>query len=159
MAQPISLQRQLVKSSLLSSILAGLLALLMFIGVSVYQTMTMQDEIMDEMADMLLADDLTVSNGQALAELSDEFDIRYRLDNAQQLLTASEDVPEKITVDHLSLVSDEPYGFYWSEQKLWRIYTAQDNHGLQVQVTQSMSKRFQAFLQIILVFSDVLFLD
>ncbi len=105
MAQPISLQRQLVKSSLLSSILAGLLALLMFIGVSVYQTMSMQDEIMDEMADMLLADDLTVSNGQALAELSDEFDIRYRLDNAQQLLTASEDVPEKITVDHLSLVS------------------------------------------------------
>ena len=95
MAQPISLQRQLVKSSLLSSILAGLLALLMFIGVSVYQTMTMQDEIMDEMADMLLADDLTVSNGQALAELSDEFEIRYRLDNAQQLLTASEDVPEK----------------------------------------------------------------
>ena len=115
MAQPISLQRQLVKSSLLSSILAGLLALLMFIGVSVYQTMTMQDEIMDEMADMLLADDLTVSNGQALAELSDEFDIRYRLNNAQQLLTASEDVPEKITVDHLSLVSDVPYGFYWSE--------------------------------------------
>ena len=158
MAQPISLQRQLVKSSLLSSILAGLLALLMFIGVSVYQTMTMQDEIMDEMADMLLADDLTVSNGQALAELSDEFDIRYRLDNAQQLLTASEDVPEKITVDHLSLVSDEPYGFYWSEQKLWRIYTAQDNHGLQVQVTQSMSERFQAFWQSILVFSGVLFL-
>ena len=158
MAQPISLQRQLVKSSLLSSILAGLLALLMFIGVSVYQTMSMQDEIMDEMADMLLADDLTVSNGQALAELSDEFDIRYRLDNAQQLLTASEDVPEKITVDHLSLVSDAPYGFYWSEQKLWRIYTAQDNHGLQVQVTQSMSERFHAFWQSILVFSGVLFL-
>jgi two-component system sensor histidine kinase QseC len=107
---------------------------------------------------MLLADDLTVSNGQALAELSDEFDIRYRLDNAQQLLTASEDVPEKITVDHLSLVSDEPYGFYWSEQKLWRIYTAQDNHGLQVQVTQSMSERFHAFWQSILVFSGVLFL-
>ncbi|MEG2299680.1 MAG: HAMP domain-containing sensor histidine kinase [Acinetobacter sp.] len=158
MAQPISLQRQLVKSSLLSSILAGLLALLMFIGVSVYQTMSMQDEIMDEMADMLLADDLTVSNGQALAELSDEFDIRYRLDNAQQLLTASEDVPEKITVDHLSLVSDAPYGFYWSEHKLWRIYTAQDNHGLQVQVTQSMSERFHAFWQSILVFSGVLFL-
>ena len=158
MAQPISLQRQLVKSSLLSSILAGLLALLMFIGVSVYQTMSMQDEIMDEMADMLLADDLTVSNGQALAELSDEFDIRYRLDNAQQLLTASEDVPEKITVDHLSLVSDAPYGFYWSEQKLWRIYTAQDNHGLQVQVTQSMSERFHAFWQSILVFSGMLFL-
>ena len=158
MAQPISLQRQLVKSSLLSSILAGLLALLMFIGVLVYQTMSMQDEIMDEMADMLLADDLTVSNGQALAELSDEFDIRYRLDNAQQLLTASEDVPEKITVDHLSLVSDAPYGFYWSEQKLWRIYNAQDNHGLQVQVTQSMSERFHAFWQSILVFSGVLFL-
>ena len=47
MAQPISLQRQLVKSSLLSSILAGLLALLMFIGVSVYQTMSMQDDIME----------------------------------------------------------------------------------------------------------------
>ena len=158
MAQPISLQRQLVKSSLLSSILAGLLALLMFIGVSVYQTMSMQDEIMDEMADMLLADDLTVSNGQALAELSDEFDIRYRLDNAQQLLTASKDVPEKITVDHLSLVSDAPYGFYWSEHKLWRIYNAQDNHGLQVQVTQSMSERFHAFWQSILVFSGMLFL-
>lgn len=158
MDQPISLQRQLVKSSLLSSILAGLLALLMFMGVSVYQTMSMQDEIMDEMADMLLADDLTVSNGQALAELSDEFEIRYRLDNAQQLLTASEDVPEKITVDHLSLVSDAPYGFYWSEHKLWRIYTAQDNHGLQVQVTQSMSERFHAFWQSILVFSSVLFL-
>lgn len=158
MAQPISLQRQLVKSSLLSSILAGLLALLMFIGVSVYQTMSMQDEIMDEIADMLLADDLTVSNGQALTELSDEFEIRYRLDNAQQLLTASEDVPEKINADHLSFISDEPYGFYWSKGTLWRIYHYQDEYGLKVQVTQSMSERFQSFWQSTLIFSGVLFL-
>ena len=157
MMQPISLQTQLIKSSLLSSILAGLLALLMFIGVSIYETMSMQDEIMDEMADMLLAEDLTLSNGQALAELSDEFDIRYRLDNVQQLLTASEHVPEKISRDHLRLVSDEPYGFYWSEHTLWRIYRAQDEHGLQVQVTQSMSERFHAFGQSTLIFSGVLF--
>ena len=96
MAQSISLQRQLVKSSLLSSILAGLLALLMFIGVLVYQTMSMQDEIMDEMADMLLADDLTVSNGQAVNLTAKEFQILHKLMLKPEYVVTREQLEESL---------------------------------------------------------------
>ena len=71
----VSLQTKLVKTSLLSSIVAGCIALLLFVLISIYQTMQVQDEIMDEISDMLLIADLSKTSGHQIDELSDQFDI------------------------------------------------------------------------------------
>ena len=89
MSQAVSLQSKLIKTSLLSSMLAGVVALLLFMVISLYQTMQVQDQLMDEIADMLLISDVTVSSGQQVDELSDEFDIQYQLKDQQQVLTQS----------------------------------------------------------------------
>lgn len=86
----VSLQSRLIKTSLISSVIAASVALLLFVVISVYQTMQMQDEIMDEISDMLLIADLTSTSGQQIDELSDQFDIQYRLSYQQQILTQSE---------------------------------------------------------------------
>ena len=67
----VSLQSKLVKTSLLSSIVAGCIALLLFVLISIYQTMQVQDEIMDEISDMLLIADLSKTSGHQIDELSD----------------------------------------------------------------------------------------
>ena len=68
--QVISLQSKLVKSSVLSSVLAGGLALILLLAVASYQTMQVHDEIMDEIADMLLRADLRDHAGNQVDELS-----------------------------------------------------------------------------------------
>ena len=50
----VSLQKKLVKSSIWGSIFAGLIAFILLLGISIYQTMSVQDELMDEISDMLL---------------------------------------------------------------------------------------------------------
>ena len=71
MPQAVSLQSRLIRTSLFSSMVAGVLALLLFGGVSLYQTMQVQDQLMNEIADMLLISDVTTSSGQQVDELSD----------------------------------------------------------------------------------------
>ena len=61
----VSLQNRLIKTSLISSVIAGSVALLLFVVISIYQTMQVQDEIMDEISDMLLIADLTSTSGAA----------------------------------------------------------------------------------------------
>lgn len=76
--KPDSLQSQLIRTTMLGSILAGLLAFLLLISIAVYHAMQVHDEIMDELADTLLVSDLSANSGQ-LDELSNEFDIQYQL--------------------------------------------------------------------------------
>lgn len=85
----ISLQQRLIKTAMLGSIFAGLIALLSLLGFSIYQTMSVQDKIMDEISDMLLVSDLNHYSGTQLDELSEEFDIQYQLKFQQQTLTQS----------------------------------------------------------------------
>jgi two-component system sensor histidine kinase QseC len=61
----------------------------------------MQDEIMDEISDMLLLSDLT-SSGKQIDELSEQFDIQYRLKNSQLVLTQSEGFPLDQEHSHFS---------------------------------------------------------
>lgn len=77
----VSLQSKLIKTSMLSSVVAGLVAFILLIGLSIYQTMQVQDEIMDEIADMLMISDLSTTSGSQIDELSEEFDIQYQLSN------------------------------------------------------------------------------
>ena len=73
----VSLQHKLVKTSVLSSVLAGLIALTLLFALTVYQTMNIQDEIMDEISDMLLVSDVSSRSGSDVDELSEQFEIQY----------------------------------------------------------------------------------
>ncbi|NNG82423.1 HAMP domain-containing sensor histidine kinase [Acinetobacter sp. ANC 5378] len=157
MSHAVSLQSKLIKTSLLSSMLAGVLALLLFMGISLYQTMRVQDQLMDEIADMLLISDVSTSSGQQVDELSDEFDIQYQLKDQQQVLSES----ENFHLDHLSSTFknnlDEGYDLIWHDQQLWRIYTTENPElNTSVLLLQPMGERFKALAQNVMGYGLIL---
>ncbi|EPG37607.1 sensor histidine kinase [Acinetobacter colistiniresistens] len=143
----VSLQSKLVKTSLISSIMAGSMALLLFAIISVYQAMQVQDEIMDEISDMLLITDLTSTAGQQIDELSEQFEIQYRLSNQQQVLTQSEEF--HLDQGHYELLraNNGDYGLIWQSGQLWRSYAAADEHShMRVLLLQPFGDRFKDLL-------------
>lgn len=141
----VSLQRKLVKTSVFSSIAAGLISLLLLLGISVYQTMHLQDEIMDEISDMLLLADISQSSGKQIDELSDQFDIHYRLIYAGQTLTQSEDA-EKAVFQYLASHHAQPgYSLLWHKHVLWRVYV-QHESGMTLYAVQPVDVRFEEIL-------------
>lgn len=155
----VSLQSKLVKTSLISSVVAGCVALLLFAVISAYQTMQVQDEIMDEISDMLLIADLTSPSGQQIDELSDQFDIQYRLSNQQQVLTQSEDF--YLDQQYYSLIeaAHGNYGLIWQKGQLWRSYAGEDeNSHMQVLILQPLEERFQDLLHNFVGYALVLML-
>lgn len=149
MTQAVSLQTKLIKTSMLSSIVAGVFALILLVSLSIYHNMKVQDEIMDEVADMLLISDLSSTSGFQLDELSDEFDIQYRLMNGQVMLTQSPEFDLQQGHDNLlAKGEDNGYAFIWAENKLLRSYRAIDQDSqLSVYVIQPLSVRFKDLLQ------------
>ncbi len=152
----VSLQSRLIKTSLISSVIAGCVALLLFVVISSYQTMQVQDEIMDEISDMLLIADLTSSSGQQIDELSDQFDIQYRLSYQQQILTQSEDF--QLEQQYYTLnTGDDQYGFIWQERQLWRSYRAEDHQShMQVLILQPLGDRFKELMHSFAGYSVIL---
>ncbi len=114
MAKTISLQRKLLQTSMLGSVVAGVIALILLVGISIYQTMSVQDEIMDEISDMLLISDLTANSGQQVDELSSEFDIEYQLRMNQHVLTQS--TQYSFPQDQFITQKDE-YSYIWYKKK------------------------------------------
>ena len=159
MSQAVSLQSKLIKTSLLSSMLAGVVALLLFMVISLYQTMQVQDQLMDEIADMLLISDVTVSSGQQVDELSDEFDIQYQLKDQQQVLTQSKNFQISSPSSKLKNNASEGYDFIWQDQQLWRMYTAQDSElSMSVLVLQPVGERFKDLAQNVIGYGLILVL-
>ena len=148
MPQAVSLQSRLIRTSLFSSMVAGVLALLLFVGVSLYQTMQVQDQLMNEIADMLLISDVTTSSGQQVDELSDEFDIQYQLKDQQQVLTASKDFHLEEQSSKIKNNVSEGYDFIWQDRQLWRMYRAEDSElNMSVLVLQPVGERFKDLAQ------------
>ncbi|MGE8539983.1 MAG: sensor histidine kinase [Acinetobacter sp.] len=139
--QAVSLQRRLVKTSVFSSIAAGLIALVLLLGISVYQTMSLQDQIMDEISDMLMLSDITKSSGQQVDELSDQFDIHYRLVFKGQTLTQSEDA-ENDVFQYLRQHAGQGYSLMWHQGELWRTFV-QYNSDMTVYAVQPLAARFE----------------
>lgn len=157
MTNSVSLQTRLVKTSLISSIVAGSVALLLFLLVSAYQTMQIQDEIMDEISDMLLITDLTNNTGQQVDEFSEEFDIQYQLRQGQQVLTQSEDFKFNAKPQTVLSGLDDHYGLVWHDKHLWRSYTAQDeNTNMRVFVLQPFIDRFKELFHSLLAYGLIL---
>ena len=159
MPQAVSLQSRLIRTSLFSSMVAGVLALLLFMGVSLYQTMQVQDQLMNEIADMLLISDVTTSSGQQVDELSDEFDIQYQLKDQQQVLTASKDFHLEEQSSKIKNNVSEGYDFVWQDLQLWRMYRAEDAElSMSVLVLQPLGERFKDLAQNVMGYSLVLVL-
>ena len=159
MSHAMSLQSKLIKTSLLSSIVAGGVALLLFMLISLYQTMQVQDQLMDEIADMLLISDVTTSSGQQVDELSDEFDIQYQLKDQQQVLTESKNFQLDKQSSKLKTNASEGYSFIWQDQQLWRIYMAEDTElNMSVLVLQPIGQRFKDLAQNVMGYGLILIL-
>lgn len=159
MSHAVSLQSKLIKTSLLSSMLAGVVALLLFMVISLYQTMQVQDQLMDEIADMLLISDVTVSSGQQVDELSDEFDIQYQLIDQQQVLTQSKNFQIGNPSSKLKNNASEGYDFIWQDQQLWRVYMAEDSElNMSVLVLQPVGERFKDLAQNVMGYGLILVL-
>lgn len=150
--QAISLQKRLIHNSMISSILAGFIALMLLVGFAIYQSMNTHDNLMDEISDMLLVSDLSMSSGAQVDELSKEFDIYYQFKSGQQLLSKSEEFPNSLMMldqAHSNLKQrDSDYSFIWRDGTLWRSYHFQDNQRqLYVDIYQDVTERFGDFFQ------------
>lgn len=139
-----SLQSKLIKTTLLSTVIAGIIAFILLVFFTSYHTMSVQDEIMDEISDMLLLSDVDVPSGQQLDELSDEFDIQYALFWQNNLLVESSHANNIVEdIQHKS-----NFSFAWHDGKLWRIYKQQKTQAnLTAIVSQPVSARFDEIWQ------------
>lgn len=151
MKKAISLQRQLIKSSVTSSVVAGALALLVFLGLSIYHTMQIHDEIMDEVADMLVISDISSQAGSQIDEISEEFSIQYALMTGNFTLVTS---PE---FDFVHVDPESNYGVLWQDGQLWRSYVLDEN-GMQVQIYQPIALRMHDLIKPFLWFGAILML-
>ena len=148
--QTISLRKKLVKNSVWSSVFAGCVAFILLIGISSYQTMSINDEIMDEVTDMLLTSDITMNSGQHIDELSDEFDVEYQLIFNQEVLTSSKNFPFQVD---LRKYNEEGYSYILYDHQLWRTYiNYEDDPNFYVISIQPIKTRFEELWQTIAIY-------
>ena len=153
----ISLQKKLVQNSVLSSVFAGCVAFILLLGISSYQTMSINDEIMDEISDMLLSTDITMVSGQYIDELSHEFDIEYQLVFGSRVLTTSEKFPNQI--DLRQLKNKSGYSFIWYEHQVYRTYVNyEDDAQFYVVSIQPLKIRFEELWHSVAIYLLVLVL-
>ncbi|WP_130802999.1 ATP-binding protein [Acinetobacter ihumii] len=148
-----SLQSKLLRTTLWSGVIAAAIAFVLLVFLSCYHNMTVQDEIMDEVSDMLLLSDQHLPSGQQLDELSDEFDLQYALYWNNQLLTHSKAFD---TVLFEQYVQPE-FSLLWRQGKLWRVYEQSKTEAhLKTIVVQPLSARFDEIWQSLIWYLIVL---
>ena len=152
MSAAISLQTRLIKHALFSSILAGVLAWLLLLGISSYQASQLHDELMEQISELLLGD-VTQAKDAQVDELSEQFDIQYALLLDQQVLTTS--IDEEL-INTIPKVQNNGFQFAYENGRFIRILTAEDDD-LQVKIVQPLSVRFDELWQTTLGFAGILF--
>ncbi len=153
----VSLQKKLVKSSIWGSIFAGLIAFILLLGISIYQTMSVQDELMDEISDMLLIADISSVSGSQLDELSEEFEIQYQLNYNNQILTYSEDFQSIFITLIENNKNKEGYSFIWHDNQLWRTYI-QTNDEMLSFIVQPIKYRVKDLMNTFAIYFGILLL-
>lgn len=148
--QTISLQKKLVKTSVWGSVFAGSVAFVLLLGISSYQTMSINDEIMDEISDMLLIADITSISGHQIDELSEEFDIEYQLIFNHDVLSSTKNYPKKI---HLNGLNEKGYSFIWYKNKIYRTFiNYQDDPNFYVKAIQPLEVRFKGLWHTVVLY-------
>lgn len=153
--QTISLQKQLVKSSVWSSVFAGLVAFILLLAIASYQTMSMNDEIMDEITDVLLTSDVTNTSASQIDGLSEEFEIAYVLMLNNTLMTKSENFPTHYNRKEIEAFK-KGYSYIWYDHRIWRIYKHDDDATFYAVTIQPLNFRFEELLQTILIYLSAL---
>ena len=151
MSAPVSLQTRLIKNAMLSSMLAGLLAWLLLLGVSSYQAIQLHDDLMEQISELLLGD-IRQAKGDQVDEISEQFDIQYALLLNQDILTTSidDDLINSVRVNEHS-----GFQFAYENGHFIRILTAKED-GLQAKVLQPLSVRFNELWQTTFSFAGIL---
>ena len=152
MSAAISLQTRLIKHALFSSILAGVLAWLLLLGISSDQASQLHDELMEQISELLLGD-VTQAKDAQVDELSEQFDIQYALLLDQQVLTTS--IDDEL-INTIPKVQNNGFQFAYENGRFIRILTAEDDD-LQVKIVQPLSVRFDELWQTTLGFAGILF--
>lgn len=153
MSAAISLQTRLIKHALFSSILAGILAWLLLLGISSYQASQLHDELMEQISELLLGD-VTQAKDAQVDELSEQFDIQYALLLGQQVLTTS--IDDEL-INTIPKAQKNGFQFAYENGHFIRILTAEDDD-LQVKIVQPLSVRFDELWQTTLGFAGILFI-
>jgi two-component system sensor histidine kinase QseC len=152
----ISLQKKLVKTTVLSSVAAGSIAFVLLVGIALYQSMNLQDELMDEIADALLMQDQKSADQSQITHLSEEFDLQYQLRDQQQLLAQSENFDLEPIID-VSHQRHDHFDYVWYQQQFWRSYQTLDSEtGMQVVIYQPLKIRFEEALSSFLIYGLLL---
>lgn len=155
-AKHISLQKRLVKTSVLSSVAAGAVAFVLLVAISIYQSMSMQDEIMDEIADALLFVQPNQNEGPHITQLSDEFDLQYQLIYQQKVVLQSDSFELASMVNFLDM-QHEHFDYVWFQHALWRSYQSFDQDTqMQVVIYQPMQVRFEKILSSFAIYAVLL---
>jgi len=152
MSAAISLQTKLIKHALFSSILAGVLAWLLLLGISSYQAIQLHDELMEQISELLLGD-VTQAKDAQVDELSEQFDIQYALLLGQQVLTTS--IDDEL-INTIPKAQNNGFQFAYENGHFIRILTAEDDD-LQVKIVRPLSVRFDELWQTTLGFAGILF--
>ena len=156
MSKQISLQKTLVKIAVLSSVAAGIIAFILLVGISIYQNLQVQDDIMDEIADALIAPEHQPDLKSQISQLSEEFDLQYQLRQQQRIILQS----EHFEIDDHQLAfaaGDEHFGYVWSHQQPWRSYKSiHPDTGMQVMVYQPLKVRFEEVLASFVLYAALL---
>ncbi|WP_216937054.1 MULTISPECIES: HAMP domain-containing sensor histidine kinase [unclassified Acinetobacter] len=151
MSAAISLQTRLIKHALFSSIVAGVLAWLLLLGVSSYQANQLHDELMEQISELLLGD-ITQAKDTQVDELSEQFDIQYALLLDEQVLTTS--VDDEL-INAIPMTQNNGFQFAYENGRFIRILNAEDD-GLKVKIVQPLSVRFNELWQTTLGFAGIL---
>ncbi|MGH1401648.1 MAG: sensor histidine kinase, partial [Acinetobacter tandoii] len=123
---------------------------------SIYQSMSMQDEIMDEIADALLLVQPNQNEGPHITQLSDEFDLQYQLIH-QQTVVLQSDSFELASVVNFSNMQHEHFDYVWFQHALWRSYQSFDQDTqMQVVIYQPMQVRFEKILSSFAIYAVLL---
>lgn len=152
----VSLQKKLVQNSIWGSVFAGLIAFLLLLGISIYQTMSVQDEIMDEISDMLLITDISSVSGAQVDELSEEFDIQYQLNFKNQILTHSENFNSELFT-RIENPKNKDYSLIWYDHQLWRSYV-QSHDEMVSFIIQPINYRVKGLINTFAIYLGILFL-
>ena len=153
MSAPISLQTRLIKHALFSSILAGVLAWLLLLGIASYQANQLHDELMEQISELLLGD-VTQAKDTQVDELSEEFDIQYILLLDQQVLTTS--VNHEL-INAIPVTHKNGFQFAYENGRFIRILNEEED-GLQVKIVQPLAVRFNELWQTTPGFAGILFI-
>ncbi|WP_294033053.1 ATP-binding protein [uncultured Moraxella sp.] len=140
----ISLKVQLIKSTVVISLLCALIGFIVICATVIHSNDEVFDELLDSNAHALLGDNKQAYPDieHSLQYLNDEMDIEYQVyDNQGRLLSKTMHAPD---APYTAQFEHDYYDNVWQDGELWRVYTAYDQ-GLNryVQIAQPWKQRLE----------------